>query len=55
MIKCIIWTYSDPQFIEREVERSYRKYEVLDVKFSTTMDEYESLLKYSVMIIYKEK
>lgn len=54
MVKCVIWTYSDPQFIEREVERSYRKYEVLDVKFSTAVYD-ENSLWYSVMITYKEK
>lgn len=54
MVKCVIWTYSDPQFIEREVERSYRKYDVLDVKFSTAVYN-GNLLKYSVIIIYKEK
>ena len=55
MVKCEICTYSNDEFIKRDVEYDYKKYEVLDVKFSTTMDEYESLLKYSVMIIYKEK
>ena len=54
MIKCGIWSYSDPKYIQCEVERCYRKYEVLDVKFSTAVRDEKSLW-YSVMIIYKEK
>ena len=54
MIKCEIWTYSDAIFIQREVERCYRKYEVLDIKFSTAVYS-GNLLKYSVMITYKER
>lgn len=54
MIKCEIWTYSNIEFIQREVERYYRKYEILNIQFSTMMYG-EQLPKYSVMIVYKEK
>lgn len=54
MVKCEILTSTEIMFIQREVECYYSKYEVLDVKFSTATC-YEYVLKYSVMIIYKEK
>lgn len=54
MVQCKIWTYSDVKYIQCEVERCYRKYEVLDVKFSTAVYD-ENSLWYSVMITYKEK
>lgn len=54
MIKCEIWTYSNVELIQHEVERCYRKYEILNIQFSTTMYG-ERLPQYSVMIVYKEK
>lgn len=54
MVKCKVHSSFDFSVIEQMVMQFYKKYEIVDVKFSTTMDEYD-LLKYSVMIIYKEK
>lgn len=55
MVKCKVHSSFDFNVIEQMVMQFYEEYEIVDVKFSTTMDEYDSLLKYSVMIIYKEK
>ena len=55
MIKCKIFSCFDYTKIEKAVMRFYEMYEVVDVKFSTTIDVKFNRVDYSVMITYKEK
>lgn len=55
MVKCKIHSSFDYERIEQIIMRFYEEYEVVDVKFSTTLDFAYKCISYSVMIIYKEK
>ena len=55
MVKCKIYSYLDCTLIEETVMRFYEKYEVVDVHFSTETSATFNRVRYSVMIIYKEK
>lgn len=56
-VKCTVYT-SDKGGIERYIIWCYETYKVLDVKFSTTLEQSPSTnshIQYSVMVIYEEK
>lgn len=55
MVKCKIYFSFDYTAIEQVVMQFYKKYDVVDIKFSTAIDVTFNREKYSVMIIYKEK
>lgn len=55
MIKCKIHSSFNYTAIEQMVMQFYEEYEIVDVKFSTTLDAPYNCVNYSVMIVYKEK
>lgn len=55
MVKCKVHSSFDFNVIEQMVMRFYEEYEIVDVKFSTTIDVSYNCVSYGVMIIYKEK
>lgn len=56
-VKCTIYT-NDKMSVERYIIWCYETYNVLDIKFSATVEESpytNSHTQYSVLVIYEEK